>query len=88
MAYEYIFDKDKCWYVKVCNKYNTTECNPGCIRYMEMDYLMQNSGIPRNRQYAVSLTPSKPDIKSFISLKEIKDDMIEFVKNEIGRAHV
>ena len=81
MAYEYIFDKDKCWYVKVCSKYNTPECNPGCIRYMEMDYLMQNSGIPRNRQYAVSLTPSKPDIKSFISLKEIKDDMIEFVKN-------
>lgn len=81
MAYEYIFDKDKCWYVKVCSKYNTPECNPGCIRYMEMDYLMQNSGIPRNRQYAVSLTPSKPDIKSFVSLKEIKDDMIEFVKN-------
>ena len=80
MAYEYIFDKDKCWYVKVCSKYNTPECNPGCIRYMEMDYLMQNSGIPRNRQYAVSLTPSKPDIKSFVSLKEIKDDMIEFVK--------
>ena len=81
MAYEYIFDKDKCWYVKVCSKYNTPECNTGCIRYMEMDYLMQNSGIPRNRQYAVSLTPSKPDIKSFISLKEIKDDMIGFVKN-------
>lgn len=81
MAYEYIFDKDKCWYVNVCRKYNTEDCNPGCIRYMEMDYLMQNSGIPRNRQYAVSLTPSKQDVESFIILKEIKDDMIEFVKN-------
>jgi DNA replication protein DnaC len=81
MAYEYIFDKDKCWYVNVCSKYNTAECNPGCIRYMEMDYLMQNSGIPRNRQYAVSLIPSKPDVNSFIALKDIKDDMVEFVKN-------
>lgn len=81
MAYEYVFDKDKCWYIKVCSKYNTPECNPGCIRYMEMDYLMQNSGIPRNRQYTVSLIPSKPDVNSFIALKEIKDDMIEFVKN-------
>lgn len=81
MAYEYIFDKDKCWYVKVCSKYNTPECNPGCIRYMEMDYLMQNSGIPRNRQYAISLTPSKKDVQAFVTLKEIKDDILNFVKN-------
>ncbi len=81
MTYEYIFDKNKCWYTSVCGKYETLECNASCIRYMEMDYLMQNSGIPRNRQYAVSLVPSKQDVNSFITLKEIKDDMINFVKN-------
>lgn len=79
--YEYIFDAEKCWYNKVCKKYNTPECNPGCIRYMEIDYLMQNSGIPRNRQYSVLLTPSKPDVKSFIALKDIKDDIVNFVNN-------
>lgn len=79
--YEYIFDAEKCWYNKVCKKYNTPECNPGCIRYMEIDYLMQNSGIPRNRQYSVLLTPSKPDVKSFIALKNIKDDIVNFVNN-------
>lgn len=40
---------------------------------------MQNSGIPRNRQYAVLLTPSKQDVKSFITLREIKDDIVNFV---------
>lgn len=80
MAYEYIFDKNKCWYVGGCGKYNTPECNASCIRYMEMHYLMQNSGIPRNRQYAVLLTPSKQDVKSFITLKEIKDDIVNFVE--------
>ena len=81
MAYEYIFDKNKCWYTSVCGKYETPECNASCIRYMEMDYLMQNSGIPRNRQYAVLLTPSKKDVQAFIILKEIKDDILNFVKN-------
>ena len=81
MAYEYIFDKNKCWYTSVCGKYETPECNASCIRYMEMDYLMQNSGIPRNRQYAISLTPSKKDVQAFVTLKEIKDDILNFVKN-------
>lgn len=79
--YEYIFDAEKCWYNKVCKKYNTPECNAGCIRYMEIDYLMQNSGIPRNRQYSVLLTPSKPDVQSFIALRDIKDDIVNFVNN-------
>lgn len=81
MAYEYIFDKTKCWYTSACRKYGTSECNASCIRYMEMDFLMQNSGIPRNRQYAISLTPSKKDVQAFVTLKEIKDDILNFVKN-------
>ena len=81
MAYEYIFDKDKCWYTSACGKYESPECNASCIRYMEMDFLMQNSGIPRNKQYSVLLTPSKQDVQAFVTLKEIKDDIITFVEN-------
>ena len=81
MTYEYIFDKSKCWYIPACAKYESPECNASCIRYMEMDYLMQNSGIPRNRQYTVLLTPSKRDVQAFVTLKEIKDDILNFVKN-------
>lgn len=81
MAYEYIFDVTKCWYIDVCNKFQTEECNASCIRYMEMDYLMQNSGIPKNRQYSVSLIPSKNDVQAFLTLKDIKDNIVEFVQN-------
>ena len=81
MAYEYIFDKNKCWYTSACGKYGSPECNASCIRYMEMDFLMQNSGIPRNKQYSVLLTPSKQDVQAFVTLKEIKDDIIAFVEN-------
>lgn len=81
MAYEYIFDKNKCWYTSGCGKYGSPECNASCIRYMEMDFLMQNSGIPRNKQYSVLLTPSKKDVQAFLTLKEIKDDIIAFVEN-------
>jgi DNA replication protein DnaC len=81
MAYEYIFDAEKCWYNKVCRKYKTDDCTEGCIRYMEMDFLMQNSGIPRNRQYPVLLTPSKQDMDAFLTLRDIKDDIVNFVKN-------
>lgn len=81
MAYEYVFDPEKCWYNKVCSKYKTDDCTAGCIRYMEMDFLMQNSGIPRNRQYPVLLTPSKQDMDAFLTLRDIKDDIINFVKN-------
>ncbi len=42
---------------------------------------MQNSGIPRNKQYSVLLTPSKQDVQAFVTLKEIKDDIIAFVEN-------
>lgn len=81
MAYKYIFDKNKCWYTSACGKYGSPECNASCIRYMEMDFLMQNSGIPRNKQYSILLTPSKKDIQAFVTLKEIKDDIIAFVEN-------
>ena len=81
MAYKYIFDKNKCWYTSACGKYESPECNASCIRYMEMDFLMQNSGIPRNKQYNVLLTPSKQDVQAFVTLKEIKDDIIAFVEN-------
>lgn len=38
---------DKCWYQQICNKYNTTQCNTNCIRYSEMNYLIQSSNLPK-----------------------------------------
>lgn len=79
MAYEYNFNSDNCWYICSCGKANTEECRASCIRYMEMDYLMQTSNIPKRMQYPVDLIPSKADINAFLRLKNIKDNILEFV---------
>lgn len=79
--YEYQFDRDKCWYVESCDKYGTPSCNAGCIRFMEMHFLMNNSGIPKNKQYGMTLMPSKVDYDAFVRLRDIKEDIVNFVAN-------
>lgn len=78
--YEYIFDAEACWYKKTCDKYKTDECNASCIRYMELHYMMANSGIPKNRQKSEKLIPMKADIEAFEALQEIKLDIRSFVE--------
>lgn len=70
-------NKTDCWYHSVCD---LDTCN-SCIRYMEMCELMELSGIPKKRQYPVSLTPEKIDYVTFCMLAEIKDDIVNFVDN-------
>lgn len=79
MKYEYNFDAENCWYICSCSKADTDDCRANCIRYMEMDYLMQSSNVPKKMQYPVALTPSKQDMESFIRLQNIKDNILEFV---------
>jgi len=42
---------------------------------------MYNSNIPKNRQYPIPLIPCKNDIKVFNELKNLKDNIKEFVDN-------
>lgn len=75
--YEFKFVPEKCWYRNVC----TEKCSSSCIRYMEMDFLLQNSGIPEKRQYPIDLIPEKKDYTAFCELAEIKDNIENFVNN-------
>lgn len=80
MSYEYKFDEEECWYKNTCPYYKDKSiCNPSCIRYMEMHFLMNNSGIPKARQHPTILTPGAEDRASFLRLKNIKDNIVEFV---------
>ena len=79
MEYEFNWDCDKCWYKSVCSKFGTDECNNQCIRYSEMDYLMYLSNIPKARQAPYSITPEKQDLDNFLYLKDIKDNIKDFV---------
>lgn len=79
--YQYKFDINKCWYIEHCEKVNSEDCNAGCVRYMEMHYLMGHSNIPENRQFPMMLTPTSEDVKAFIKLREVKEDISTFISD-------
>ena len=68
--------KEECWYKSVCTY---QQCD-SCIRYSEMKYLMDNSGIPKKKQLPLQLNGSS-DLKAFRELAEIKEDILNFVTN-------
>ena len=71
-----VLKKDDCWYKSVC----TYEQCTNCIRYSEMKYLMENSGLSKKRQQPIPLDGSK-DPKAFQLLADIKNDIVNFVEN-------
>ena len=79
--YKYNYNKDRCWYKKSCKRFETDECNSNCIRYMEMDYLMESSNIPKANQFKNELIAEKIDLENFKFLNEIKNDVVNFVNN-------
>ena len=68
----------ECWYSEVCRMDNPCD---SCIRYTEMKFLMDNSGLPKIRQKPISLIPDDVDYDQFVRLSEIKDEIAEFVES-------
>ena len=68
----------ECWYKEVCLA-DVSMCN-NCIKFLEMQYLMQNSGLPKARQCPQPLKAPKADMEAYKRLAEIKDDIVEFVE--------
>lgn len=71
---------EDCWYVPVCMGAGK-ECR-SCLKYFEMSYLMEHSGLPKSKQKPVSeLIPyTDHDIASFQRLDEIRLDIENFVQ--------
>lgn len=68
----------ECWYSEVCSSY-AKDCDKCCGRYAEMKFLMEHSGIPKNKQRPIVLNPSACDYDAFVRLSNIKDHIVEFV---------
>lgn len=66
-----------CWYREVCSN----ECTSNCIRYLEMEYLMDTSRLPKAKQKPKALTPEPVDYDVFTELADIKDNIVEFVNS-------
>lgn len=77
MGYEHRSD---CWYKDVCQE---SICD-GCIRYMEMEHLMDSSGIPKIRQYPTQLIPEDCDYEEFLNLSEIKSNIVDLVNTDFN----
>lgn len=68
----------KCWYRDVCLY---RQCR-GCLRFLEMNYLIENSGIPKIKHLPPILTPSNNhDAQIFKKLQKIKNSMLTNVNN-------
>ena len=67
--------KADCWYKKVCNYDSCINC----IRYSEMKYLIENSGLPKNRQKPQELVAGC-DYKEFTRLNNLKNEILDFVE--------
>ena len=67
---------ENCWYKDVCK----LECSDSCIRYKEMKFLMDSSGIPEPQQTPLKLVPTNAEDKQiFIRLNNIKKDIVNFI---------
>lgn len=79
MDNKFIFD---CWYADVCQYEDTNECEKeNCIRYLEMNYLMEHSNIPKSQRKPVRLQAPDCDYDCYLQLAEIKKDIQEFVED-------
>lgn len=79
--YTYKFDLNNCPYKDVCKLINSNECNSGCVRYMEMDFLLYSSGIPLKKRTPIVLKPENIDLDKFVTLNNIKNDIVNFVNS-------
>ena len=65
-----------CWYREVCEN----ECSNNCVRYLEMKYLVDNSGIPKAKQYPKALQAGI-DYNEFCKLADVKDNIVKYVND-------
>ena len=80
MAYEYKFDRESCWFKKVCTAYKSNTCEKFCVRYMEFDFLIYASRLPKKLQYPAKLTPEDTDLACFTMLDDLRSDILTFVE--------
>lgn len=70
---------EDCWYKDVCLA-DVSECL-NCIKFLEMQHLMENSGLPKARQCPQPLSAPDSDREAYMRLADIKNHIVEFVEH-------
>lgn len=68
---------ENCWYKDVCSR----ECNAHCLRFKEMNFLMEHSNLPVAMQKPIPLVAPQVDVSQYKQLAEIKNNIVDFVNN-------
>lgn len=68
---------ERCWYKEVCTR---ESCN-SCIKFLEMNFLMTNSNLPKAKQKVITLEAPIRDLAAYQRLGEIKADIYNFVQD-------
>ena len=69
---------EECWYKEVCIA-DVSECH-NCIKFIEMQHLMESSNLPKARQRPQMLTAPECDVDAYTRLADIKSDIVDFVE--------
>ena len=76
------FDRERCVYKSTCHFYRQDgECNSGCRRYIEMMYLLDNSGIPENRYVTEPIMPDRIDIQAYKAVDGYRKNVVSNVED-------
>lgn len=68
---------EKCLYKDVCQN----ECQQACIRYIQMNRLLELSNLPQCFQKPITIYSTDNDRDEYIKLSKIKSNIEEFVKS-------
>lgn len=71
-----------CWYEKICDNVENSPCTKMniCPKYLEMSYLMEESGLPKSKQQPITINLYDDcDEKAYDRLNEIRENIVDFV---------
>ena len=69
----------ECWYKDVCLA-DASECQ-SCIKFAEMQHLMETSNLPKAKQKPILLDCPPCDLGAYRRLAEIKSNIVDFVES-------
>lgn len=70
---------EQCIYHNGCSQVDSAYCNNGCVRYLEMNHLLEASNIPKSQQCRHVLQPDNCDVAAFKRLLKIQKNITTFV---------
>lgn len=71
---------NECKCYSFCPKAGSSRCNVKCLKYIELNYLLKNCGVPVKRQYIVPLIESDVDKKAIEAVRSLASDIVNVVK--------